>query len=112
MSCQCDATCIFHTAALLQGKSKERLYEINVGGTENVISVAQAQGVSKLVYTSSASVVFAGKDQPKVDETAPYPAKHFDDYNETKALAEQAVLHANGKHGLSTTSLRVAGLFG
>lgn len=106
------ATCIFHTAALLQGKSKKHLFNVNVGGTENVLSVAKALGVSKLVFTSSASAVFAGHDQPGVDESCPYPDKPFDDYNETKAIAERAVLRENGKQGLSTTALRVAGLFG
>ena len=77
-----------------------------------MIEVAKALGVSKLVYTSSASVVFAGTDQANVDESAPYPARPFDDYNESKAIAEQLVLNANGEQGLSTTSLRVAGLFG
>ncbi|KIP01928.1 hypothetical protein PHLGIDRAFT_96543 [Phlebiopsis gigantea 11061_1 CR5-6] len=106
------ATCIIHTASLLQGKSKEQVYKVNVGGTENVVEVAKAQHVSKLVYTSSASVVFAGSDQPNVDESAPYPAKAFDDYNAAKAIAEQLVLKTNGYQGLSTVSLRVAGLFG
>ena len=69
--------------------------KVNYGGTVNVISVAQAQGVSKLVFTSSASVVSTGKDQAGIDESLPYPPKPFDDYNETKALAEQDVLHAN-----------------
>jgi sterol-4alpha-carboxylate 3-dehydrogenase (decarboxylating) len=88
------------------------MFKVNVGGTENILEVAKARNVSKLVYTSSASVVFAGEDQHNVDETAPYPAKPFDVYNETKALAERAVLEANGQHGLSTASMRVAGLFG
>ena len=85
---------------------------MNVGGTENVIGVATACGVSKLVLTSSASVVFDGSDQAGIDESAPYPEKPFDDYNETKAIAERSVLAANGRYGLSTCSQRVAGLFG
>ena len=88
------------------------MYKVNLEGTWNILEVAKANSVAKLVYTSSASVVFAGVDQPDVDESAPYPTKAFDVYNETKALAEQAVLAENGKHGLSTVSLRVAGLFG
>ncbi|KAI0811208.1 3-beta hydroxysteroid dehydrogenase/isomerase family-domain-containing protein [Irpex lacteus] len=106
------ATCIFHTIAVLPGPPRDVHLKVNVGGTENVISVALAQGVQKLVYTSSASVVFDGHDQAGVDETAPYPPVPFDYYNETKAIAEQSVLSANGRNGLATASLRVAGLFG
>ncbi|GJE93179.1 NAD(P)-binding protein [Phanerochaete sordida] len=109
---ECGATCIFHTVALLQGKDDALVRRVNIEGTRTVISVAEAQRVSRLVYTSSASVVFAGPDQANVDESAPYPERPFDLYNETKALAEQAVLQANGRHGLSTTSLRVAAIFG
>ena len=107
------ATCIFHTAALLQGKSKEHLFKVNVGGTENVVNAARACGVSKLVYTGSASAVFSGHDQAGVDERCPYPETAFDDYNETKALSEEIVLsRKNKEYGLSTTVLRVAALFG
>lgn len=99
-------------AVFLQGNTRDVAFNINLGGTQNVIDVAQELGVPKLVYTSSASVVYDGGDQANVDESWPYPDVPFDTYNETKALAEQAVLRANGRSGLSTTSLRVAGLFG
>lgn len=99
-------------AVFLQGNTRDVAFKINLGGTQNVIDVAQRLGVPKLVYTSSASVVYDGGDQANVDESWPYPDVPFDTYNETKALAEQAILRANGQSGLSTTSLRVAGLFG
>ena len=43
------------------------------------------QGVAKLVYTSSASVVFDGRDLVNVNEDAPYAARPIDYYTETKA---------------------------
>lgn len=101
-----------HTVAVLPGAPKAIHMKVNVGGTENVLSVAEAQGAMKVVYTSTASVVYDGSHQEGVDETAPYPSVPFDDYNETKAISEQAVLSANGRNGLATASLRVAGLFG
>jgi nucleoside-diphosphate-sugar epimerase len=61
------------------------------------------------VYTSSPSVVFAGRDQCGVDESMPYDFawmranKAY--YSESKACAEQAVLAANG-HGVKTCALR------
>lgn len=69
-------------------------------------------GVRKLVYTSSAGVVFNGQDLINVDERVPYPAKAMDAYNESKAKAEAMVLEANGVKGLLTVALRPAGIFG
>ncbi|OJA08180.1 hypothetical protein AZE42_09057 [Rhizopogon vesiculosus] len=94
------------------GRPRDLQEKINVRGTDNVIREAIAHGVRKLVYNSTASVVFEGVDQLNVDETAPYPSHHIDDYNDTKSMAEKLVLDANGRNGLSTASLRPAGLFG
>lgn len=66
----------------------------------------------KLVYTSSAGVVFNGEDLIDIDERLPPPAKAMDAYNESKAKAEEMVIAANGKDGLYTVALRLAGLFG
>lgn len=84
----------------------DHFYGINTLGTQHVIAGCQRHGVSRLVYTSSPSVTFDGGDQLGIDETAPYPQKWLCHYPHTKALAEQAVLAANGKEGLSTCSLR------
>ncbi|KAJ7784626.1 C-3 sterol dehydrogenase [Mycena metata] len=54
-------------------------------------------GVRKLVFTSSAGVVFNGDDLIDVDERTPFPEKPMDAYTESKAKAEEAVLAANGK---------------
>lgn len=87
-------------------------YKVNVDGTQTVINAAVAAGIRKLVYTSSAGVVFDGKDVVNLDERAPYPEKPFDAYNDSKAKGEALVLEANGKGGLLTVALRPAGIFG
>lgn len=69
-------------------------------------------GVRKLVYTSSAGVVFNGEALIDVDERLPYPEKAMDAYNESKAKAEEMVLAASGQKGLLTVALRPAGIFG
>ena len=68
--------------------------------------------VQKLVFTSSAGVVFNGQDIIDVDERLPFPEKSLDAYNESKAKGEELVLAANGKNGLKTVALRPAGIFG
>ena len=110
---QSGATCIIHTASPMHGLDDPALYwKVNVDGTQAVINAAVANGAPKLVYTSSAGVVFDGTDLIDVDERIPGPEKSMDPYNESKAKAEEIVLAANGKGGLYTVALRPAGIFG
>jgi nucleoside-diphosphate-sugar epimerase len=81
-----------------------------VSGTENVLHGCRRHGVRRLVYTSSPSVTFQGRDQRGVDESqalcnSDWSARHRAWYSETKALAENLVLAANGGT-FSTCALR------
>ena len=98
---------VFHTAAVanLSG-SWSHFHGINTQGTLNIITACRQAGVPKLVYTSSPSVTFAGRDQCGVNESEPYPRKFLAHYPHTKALAEQAVLAANNHRSLLTCALR------
>lgn len=97
---------VFHVAAKpgIWG-SYEDYHRTNFIGTRNVIAACREKGVSRLVYTSSPSVVFDGRDMEGADESAPYP-DHFEaHYPKTKAAAEQLVRAANDDR-LATVSLR------
>ncbi len=98
---------VFHTAAIagIWGP-RELFYGINTQGTVNVIDGCHEHGIKRLVFTSSPSVTFDGKDQKNVDESVPYPTDWMCAYPETKALAEQKVLAANGIDNLATCALR------
>ncbi|THU89237.1 hypothetical protein K435DRAFT_678424 [Dendrothele bispora CBS 962.96] len=113
---QSGATCIIHTVSPLSTKNSSNpgiFYKVNVEGTKTVISAAMAAPqVRKLVYTSTAGVVFAGRPIVNGDESIPYPEKHMEAYTESKAIAEQEVLAANGRGGLRTVSIRPPGVFG
>ena len=80
-------------------------HRTNVVGTSSAIAACRAAGVQRLIYTSSPSVVFDGRDMEGVDESVPYPAHYEAHYPRTKALAEQAVIAANDAQ-LATVSLR------
>jgi sterol-4alpha-carboxylate 3-dehydrogenase (decarboxylating) len=88
--------------------------KVNVIGTQTVIDACLSHNVPKLVYTSSAGVVYNGtQNLVDVDERMAIPTVPLDAYNETKAQAEKLVLEANGKGGfLKTCALRPAGIFG
>jgi nucleoside-diphosphate-sugar epimerase len=100
----CDI--VFHVAAKAGvGGRYADYYRANVTGTANVLTACRHHGISLLVYTSSPSVVFDGRDMAGVDESVPY-SKHYEAaYPQTKAIAEQMVLRANGTT-LATVSLR------
>ncbi len=100
----CDV--VFHVAAKagLWG-SAEDFWDANVKGTIHVIDACLKEGVRRLVYTSSPSVVFGGEGQEGVDESVPYPSTYLAMYPRTKAYAEKTVLLAN-KESLATTALR------
>lgn len=98
---------VFHTAAVpgIWGP-KDHYFGINYTGTLNVLNACRQAGVARLIYTSSPSVVFDGHDHKDADETLPYPTRWLCHYPHSKAMAEQAVLEANGVAGLRTISLR------
>jgi nucleoside-diphosphate-sugar epimerase len=98
---------VFHVGGIagLGGRWKD-YFETNVLGTRHVIEGCIKHGARRLVYTSSPSVTFDGRDQLGVDESAPYPRRWLCHYPRSKALAEQEVLAANGRGDLLTCALR------
>ena len=101
---------VFHAAAVPGiGMDGEQYRTVNQVGTELLLANCRRQGVRRFVYTSSPSVVFAGRDQRGVDESAPYDfcwmRANRAYYSESKACAEQAVLAANGDE-MKTCALR------
>jgi nucleoside-diphosphate-sugar epimerase len=97
---------VFHTAAKAGIWGAEQEYEsTNVEGTRNIIAACQSAGVERVIFTSSPSVVFNGRDLEGVDESAPYSSRFEAAYPRTKARAEQIVLEANCAD-LATVSIR------
>lgn len=100
----CDV--VFHVAARagVWGEFDD-YYRYNVKGTRHVIDACIKQGVTRLIYTSTPSVVFNGEDEENINESTPYPSRFYTAYQETKALAERGVLKANNP-SLATIALR------
>jgi nucleoside-diphosphate-sugar epimerase len=97
---------IFHVAAKagIWGSYKD-YYNVNVKGTENILLACCEKNVKRLIYTSSASVIFDGTDIKGANESLPYPEHPLSHYSATKALAEQSVLNADSA-SLKTIVLR------
>lgn len=99
---------VFHVAAVpgVWGAWK-MFHSINTVGTENVIAACRKNSVSRLIFTSSPSVIYDGKPHENGNETLPYPPEksYLCHYPHSKALAEKAVLAANDTN-LATVALR------
>ncbi|XP_037372127.2 short-chain dehydrogenase/reductase family 42E member 1 isoform X1 [Talpa occidentalis] len=117
-------TCVFHIASYgMSGQeqlNRNRIEEVNVGGTENILQVCRKRGVPRLVYTSTFNVIFGGQVIRNGDESLSYLPLHLhpDHYSRTKSIAEKKVLGASGtalesSNGvLRTCALRSAGIYG
>ncbi len=106
--CNAVAGCdlVFHVAAKAGvWGSKESYFETNVNGTNNVIQACKKHHIKYLVYTSTPSVTYTGRDENGIDETTPHAKSFLNFYAQSKSIAEQSVLKNNGKH-LKTTALR------
>jgi len=104
---------VFHVAAKAGVWGPRAEYErANVSATRNVIAACERARVERLVYTSSPSVTFDGRDQVGAGNELPYPARYLAHYPRTKAEAERMVLGANGRWGLATCALRPHLVFG
>ncbi len=100
----CDA--VIHVAAKagVWGPWQE-YFDANVVATRNLLRSCRQHGISRMVYTSTPSVVHAGGDVEGVDESVPV-SDHFQTaYPATKAIAEKEVLAAN-RADFRTVALR------
>lgn len=81
---------VVHLAFLLrQGRNREAMRRVNVGGTAQVLRACRAAGVRQLLYFSSTTVYgpHAGDPQPYTEESPVRPVRGFQ-YAEDKAATE------------------------
>lgn len=103
---------VFHVAALSAAWGKRPdFFSINVAGTRHVLAGCQTHRVGRLIYVSSPSVVFRGKDVHEAAESCAYPRRYLAVYSQSKKLAEIDVNEA-GHRGLATVILRPKAIFG
>lgn len=97
---------VIHTAAKAGlSVNYDDFYAANVSGTKTVLNACRDNGIRKLVFTSSPSVVHEEGDIEGGDESLPYPDSYSSPYPRTKAESERMVMAANGPE-LHTVALR------
>jgi dihydroflavonol-4-reductase len=90
---------VFHVAGLYRfwASDPSTFYDINVGGTRNILGVASESGVERLVYTSTVGTLglehVSGSEA--ADERAFPDVRHlYGSYKRSKYVAEHEVLRA------------------
>ncbi len=95
---------VYHLAGIIdESIDYDKMYEVNVKGTENMLKACVETGVGKFVFASSVGVMGDVKNGP-ADEKCPYDP--VTNYEKTKADAEKLVLRYGREKGLSVTVLR------
>lgn len=107
-------TCVIHCAGIVSVASHpgERIYRVNVGGTNNILRHCEGRHVGKLVYVSS---VHAIPEQPRgteITEDAVFsPDLVRGDYAKSKAIATSLVFEA-AHRGLNASVVFPSGIIG
>lgn len=106
---------VYHVAAMVSfwRRNLERMKQVNVGGTRNVIRACLTHGVDRLVHTSSVSAVgHAPSRRQPVDEQIDWNFGADLGYAFTKHLSEMAVREAVATDRLSAVIINPALIFG
>ncbi|MEG1742978.1 MAG: NAD-dependent epimerase/dehydratase family protein [Clostridia bacterium] len=110
---QCEKI-VIHLAGIVSIASKfnQDIYDVNVGGTKNVVALCKKYKVKKLVHISSVHAIPEPKNGGIITEVS-----HFDPndvtglYAKTKSEATQAVLDSVSC-GLDASVIHPSGIFG
>ena len=103
---------VFHFAALWLLQCHEfphSAFKVNVEGTFNVLQACIAQKVSRLVYSSSASVYGDVVSEPMAEDH-PFMNKNF--YGATKIAGEAMASAFHHRYGLDFVGLRYMNVYG
>lgn len=106
---------VFHCAAIVTVNPdyNQKVYDVNVTGTKNIIDACVTHHAKKLVYVSSIGAIPElphGKPITEIDSFDPNQVVGF--YGKTKAEASQAVLDAVRNRGLDASLVFPSGICG
>lgn len=108
-----DVDAVIHLAAKKAvGESVEnplKYYDNNVGGILNVLAAMSAEGVKRIVFSSTAAV-YAPNDKDAISEDD--PTIPLSPYGATKLLSEEIIAVVGKAEGFSSISLRYFNVVG
>lgn len=105
---------VIHTAGLvsIEDKITPNLYDVNVNGTKNVISMCRKYKARRMLYVSSVHAIAEEDGKAVIHETTSFSKESVKGgYAATKAEASQAVLDAVSE-GLDAVIVHPSGIIG
>jgi len=103
---------VFHAAAVIHpARSTREFFDVNVGGTQNVVDRARRAGAARFVHVSSNSP-FGVNASPDEVFTEDSPYNPYLGYGRSKYEAEQIVQRANDRGDLPTVMVRAPWFYG
>ena len=105
---------VIHTAGIIsiENNVSEKLRQVNVGGTKNIVDLCKEYKVKRLVYVSSVHAIPEGEKSETLTEISHFsPDEVIGGYAKTKAEATQIVLDA-AKEGLNAVVVHPSGILG
>ena len=106
-----DAT-VFHAAAVIHPTTSTReFFDVNVGGTQNVLDRARRSGAGRFVHVSSNSP-FGVNASPDEVFTEDSPYDPYLGYGRSKYEAEQLVQQAGDRGDVATVMIRAPWFYG
>lgn len=103
-----DVDIVFHLAAVVKAPNKTTFTRNNVDATENIIRIAQKEGVNKIVILSSLAAVGPSFQRPVSEEDPLMPVSM---YGESKKEMEE-MIHSIANPDDSITILRPPAVYG
>lgn len=107
-------TVVIHTAGIVDiaDEVSPHIYDVNVNGTKNIISLCRKYKVSRLVYVSSVHAIPEGDKLSVIAETKEFsPDTVVGGYAKTKAEATKEVLRA-AQEGVDAVVVLPSGILG
>ena len=107
-------TCVIHCAGIVSVASRpgDRIYRVNVGGTNNILRHCEKSGVGKLVYVSSVHAIPEKPKGTEITEDAVFsPDMVRGDYAKSKAIAT-ALVFESASRGLNASVVFPSGIIG
>ncbi len=106
-----EGAVLIHTAGVIHPQRVKDFYEINVGGTRNILDAARAAGVKRVVVVSSNSPMGVNRSVTEVfDESSEYHP--YMNYGRSKMQVELLVKHFEKETGVECVIVRPPWFYG
>lgn len=108
----CEQATIFHIGGIVHPTAGvKQLFAVNHLGTKNILALASAKGLKRIVHISSNSPIGLNQNRQQLfDEQAPY--RPYLSYGRSKMLAEMAVKESFQSGDLETVIIRPPWFYG